>query len=272
MIKKVLLISTLFTLGGAAIFIFGNPYIRVFPTNWSLDYYLGMTVVFLILAFIFKRKKQFAKFYTPSYALFVASAALLFLKIGIFNIHTNSQNALKGIAVDKLSQFFHVVPVIVLLTLIGGDSLKSIFIKRSNLRYGISFGLISFAGFAILATLLQTVPQDVFTRLTKNLPWLLIFIFANSIMEELWFRGLFLKKYEPVIGRRAAIIVTALVFGTSHVFATYEFPGGEFIFGMVVFILGLVGAQAMFKEDGLIGPVLFHAGYDLMIILPVLYS
>jgi membrane protease YdiL (CAAX protease family) len=127
-------------------------------------------------------------------------------------------------------------------------------------------------GFAILSTLLQTVPQDVIIRFGKNLPWLLIFIFANSIMEEFWFRGLFLKKYEPVIGRWPAILVTALVFGTSHIFATYEFPGGEFIFGMVVFILGLVGAQAMFKEDGLVGPVLFHAGYDLMIIMPVLYS
>jgi membrane protease YdiL (CAAX protease family) len=73
-------------------------------------------------------------------------------------------------------------------------------------------------------------------------------------------------------GAAVAIIVTALVFGASHVNATYDFPGGGVIFGLVVFGLGLVGAYSMFKEDGLIGPVLFHAGYDLLVMRSVLSS
>jgi membrane protease YdiL (CAAX protease family) len=44
------------------------------------------------------------------------------------------------------------------------------------------------------------------------------------------------------------------------------------VFGMIVFVLGLVGAYAMLKDDSLIGPVLFHAGYDLLVIIPVLNS
>jgi len=28
----------------------------------------------------------------------------------------------------------------------------------------------------------------------------------------------------------------------------------------------------MFRSDGLIGPVLFHAGYDLLVIIPILNS
>ncbi len=91
-------------------------------------------------------------------------------------------------------------------------------------------------------------------------------------MEELWLRAIFLKKYETLIGRRAAIVVTALVFGASHINATYDFPGGGVVLGLVVFGLGLVGAYAMFKDDGLIGPVLFHAGYDLVVISSVLSS
>jgi membrane protease YdiL (CAAX protease family) len=66
--------------------------------------------------------------------------------------------------------------------------------------------------------------------------------------------------------------VTAIPFGASHVNATYEFPGGGVVYGVVVFILGVVGAYAMLKDDSLLGPVLFHAGYDLMIIVPVLNS
>ena len=46
-------------------------------------------------------------------------------------------------------------------------------------------------------------------------------------------------------------------------FATYDFPGGGLVLGLAVFVLGLVGAQTMLRENGLIGPVLFHAGYDL---------
>jgi len=89
-------------------------------------------------------------------------------------------------------------------------------------------------------------------------------------MEELWFRGVFLRSYERLIGRKGAIFVTALAFGASHISATYTFPGGGFVFGLVVFSLGAVGAFAMMKHDSIIGPVLFHAGYDLMVIGSVL--
>ena len=40
----------------------------------------------------------------------------------------------------------------------------------------------------------------------------------------------------------------------------------------MVFGLGLVGAHAMLKDDSLIGAVLFHAGYDLLVIVPILDS
>ena len=91
-------------------------------------------------------------------------------------------------------------------------------------------------------------------------------------MEELWFRGIFLKNYKKIVGRNAAILVTAIVFGASHINATYDFPGGGIIFGFVVFILGVIGAYAMLKDDSLIGPILFHAGYDLLVIVPILNS
>lgn len=69
-----------------------------------------------------------------------------------------------------------------------------------------------------------------------------------------------------------AVLITALVFGLSHINATYEFPGGSIVFGLVVFSLGVVGGYTMLKYDSLIGPVLFHAGYDLLILVPVLQS
>jgi membrane protease YdiL (CAAX protease family) len=40
-------------------------------------------------------------------------------------------------------------------------------------------------------------------------------------MEELWFRGVSLRKLTSLLGWTASIIVTALVFGSTHAAATY---------------------------------------------------
>lgn len=176
------------------------------------------------------------------------------------------------LALDKASQFLHVVPVIVALTLVAKDDLKSIFIARGNLKAGLIFGGVSFLAWAVLAFVMQGGANGFPPLNASAILLLLVWVFANAIMEELWFRAIFLKRYETVIGRFAAIVVTSVVFGASHVNATYEFPGGGVVFGIVVTVLGVVGAYSMYKTDSLIGPVLFHAGYDFMIIVPVLNS
>ena len=269
---KKIFISILLTLGGMAVFVLGSPYYRIFPTNNNQTYYIGMAVFFLVTALIFKKSKSFSPYAGAAYALFIASSTLVFLKTGILNLPSIPSNPLKDIAYDKLSQFLHIVPVIIGLTLIARQDLKSIFIRKGRLKQGLIFGVVSFVCFAgaLLAT--QSDLKAFLTTLPDAIPWMLLFIFANAIMEELWFRGIFLKHYEKIIGRKAAILVTALVFGVSHINATYDFPGGGLVFGLVVFGLGVVGAYAMSKDDSLIGPVLFHAGYDLLVIMPVLNS
>lgn len=42
--------------------------------------------------------------------------------------------------------------------------------------------------------------------------WGLVFSLANGFMEELWFRGIFLGKLQPLIGTGAATLLTALLF------------------------------------------------------------
>ena len=127
--------------GGLIVFVSGSPYYRIFPTNWNQTYYVAITLVFL----------------------------------------RDESGPLRFIALDKLSQFLHIVPVILVLTLAAKDDLRSLDIQKRRLKQGLAFGL-------------------------------------------------------------------------------------------VVFGLGCAGAYAMLKDDSLIGPVLFHAGYDLMILVPVLES
>lgn len=265
-------ISVLLILGGAAVFVLGSPYYSVFPTNRNQTYYVILALFFLIFSVALKRSKSLSHFWPPTYSLFIASTALLFLSTGVLNLQLGASTPMQEIAIDKLSQFLHVVPVIVVLTLIAKEDLKSIFISKGRLRQGLTFGLVAFAVFALIALAMGSNSSEFLSSLLTAVPWLLLFIFANAIMEELWFRAIFLRKYGTIIGRGAAIIVTALVFGASHVNTTYDFPGGGLVFGLVVFGLGIVGAFSMFKTDGLIGPVLFHAGYDLLVIVPILNS
>jgi len=267
-----IIFAVLIVIAGSAVFIFGNPHFRVFPTNGNRAFYIGMTVFFLVCALLLKRSPTYAEYWRVAYAFFVASAALLFLSTGVFNLQNSAMPPMKDLAMDKFSQFLHIVPVIVILTLLSGAKLDSIFISLGNLKRGLLFGIISFAGFAGLFLLLGMQTSEYFSSIKKAIPLILLFIFSNAIMEELWFRSIFLNHFEPHIGRTAAILVTAFIFGASHLNAAYDFPGGKAVFGLIVFVFGLIGAYAMLKDNSIIGPVLFHAGYDLLVIIPVLSS
>ncbi len=269
---KKLVVSLCLLLAGLAIFVLGSPYYDVFPTNRSQIYVLALTLCFLAAWLVLKRHHSLARYAPSAYALFVASAALLFLGTGLLELRRGVLTPFQDLALDKVSQFLHVVPVILALTLVSKNDLKSIFIARGRLKAGLIFGGVSFLLWAVLAYLLQSGAGGFGPVNVSVILLALAWAFANATMEELWFRAIFLKPYEKVIGRLAAILVTSLVFGLSHINATYEFPGGSAVFGVVVFVLGVVGAYSMYKTDSLIGAILFHAGYDLTIIVPVLNS
>lgn len=267
-----IVISVLLFFAGLLIFVFGNPYYRVFATNWNQTYYLLLAACLLILTIIFNRIPSLSRFGPAAYAFLVASVALVVLKAGFFNLPFKGANPLQEIALDKASQFLHIVPVILLMTLLVRQTPGSIFLQTGKLKQGLTFGVVSFIIFAAISYLINRSNPDFLRLAIRSLPWVMLFVLTNSIMEELWFRAIFLKPFDSLVGRTGAIIITALIFGLSHINATYEFPGGGVVFGIVVFILGAVGAHAMLKDQSLIGPVLFHAGYDLLIILPVINS
>ena len=269
---KRFLVSTCLLLAGLAIFVLGSPYYDVFPTNGNQLYYIALTVFFLLVSVALKKSHALARYAPSAYALFVASAALLFLSTGLLELRRGTLTPFQDLALDKVSQFLHVGPVILVLTLLARRDLKSIFIAKGKLKAGLIFGGVSFVLWGILAYLLQAGAGGFGPLDAGAILMALVWAFANATMEELWFRGIFLKPYEKVMGRLAAILVTSIVFGVSHLNATYEFPGGDIVFGVVVFILGVVGAYSMYRTDSLIGAVLFHAGYDLTIIVPVLNS
>jgi membrane protease YdiL (CAAX protease family) len=277
----------LYLIGGLLIFLWGANTFSLFPTNRNIVYEWGITLVFLTLAVIMHRVPRLQIYWKIASALFIASAAnAVNLSLGNFlaPILNVSGNDMRFLAVDKLSQAIPIVLTIILLTLWSGNDLGSIFLKRGNLRQGLKFGLISFAIFAVIFSVIVIIQaggpktQGLFASgisvntVVSAIPWILMFCFVNSFMEELWFRGVSLGKLTPVMGRTAAIIVTALVFGSTHAAATYITPIQMLLFAIIVIGLGLVNAYMMLKTDSIWGSVFFHAGYDLLVILPLLAS
>jgi membrane protease YdiL (CAAX protease family) len=268
MVKKIG-IALILIFCGFVVFVFGNPYYRVFPTNWNQAYYIGITLFFLACALFFKRSAALARYWQAAYAFFAASAALVFLRTGLLDIPRSHLDGIANLAADKAAQFLHIVPVILVLTIAARWPRTDLFIQQGKLKQGLLFGLGTFSAFAVIAFILY---QGTPLGKPEAVPAILVFIFANSIMEELWFRALFLKKFAALVGRNLAILSTAVVFGASHYNATYSFPGGLVVFALVVFGLGVIGAYSMYNDDSLLPPVLFHAGYDLMVLLSVLES
>ena len=102
------------------------------------------------------------------------------------------------------------------------------------------------------------------SRILPWVPWILIFVLANAAMEEILFRGLFLKKLAPFVGRFTANLLVAIVFTLIHGFTAYS--ADNLIFLAILFPLALTWGWVMQKTEGVWGSILFHAGMDIPIL------
>ena len=99
------------------------------------------------------------------------------------------------------------------------------------------------------------------------LPWLLVFVLANAAQEEILFRGLFLRKLEPFLGKFVSNSLIALVFTALHQGVNYT--SSELIFLAALVPLALAWGCLMQKTDSIWGSILFHAGMDIPIMLGI---
>ena len=260
----------LFLICGLLIFVLGSPYYSIFPTNKNTAFNTSLCIVFAVSTISLYRIERFRKYWQASYAFFIASFANWFLGLGVFRFSGSSGATLEGIALDKVSQFLPIVLSILVLTMVvaRGD-VGSIYIKRGHLKRGLAIGLTIFIAFGAGGIAMGLSKNISLPALISQIPLLLVFCFANASMEELWFRGIFLKKLEPLIGSASALVFTSIVFAVSHVGATYVAGGDILGFLLTVLALGLGCGYLMQKTDNIWGAILVHAGADLFYALGV---
>jgi uncharacterized protein len=275
-IERIVLALVFVFIGGVAIVVF-NPWGRQWIVD-RVDNYLwraGLSLLLLILSWWVRRSEHYRKVGPVIFALFILFAAVsLDWVFGLFlldSLHVSDATP-AGWTFLKLNDCFVIVGTVVVFTRLSGGSLGSIYIQRGNLKLGLVIGGIAFivacAGAIPTAELLF---EGQGLTLSRVLPWtlwlLLLIVLANGALEEILFRGLFLRKLEPFFGKLLSNVLIAFVFTVLHQGVSYT--SDQVIFLAIVFPLALAWGFITQKTDSVWGSILFHAGTDIPIFLGI---
>ncbi|MGA3055708.1 MAG: hypothetical protein ABSD63_15990 [Candidatus Korobacteraceae bacterium] len=196
----------LLTVCGFLIFALTMTFVPLLPMWANYAARAGFLVIFGALWWVARDEGRLGRFRPVFFAYFTA---VLGLSLGFFF----ADRALKlfglttqtpvGIAMAKFLQVLLIVIGILAVARLCGEDLASLYIRKGRLLLSLSVGLLTAAALSLL-TLLQPAVRALGTaKLMSLAPWILLFVVSNAFMEELLFRGLFLGRYEPLIGKMA---------------------------------------------------------------------
>ncbi len=248
---------------------------RPLVADRTVDYLsrIGLSAVLLAIVILAYRSRRLEKYRQVLAGLCILSVVVsLDWIFGIYLIERLgvSDAAPSGWAITKLNEGFIVIAAIIVLNKATQGSLGSIYIQKGNLKLGLAIGLGAFvlaaAGSIPMATLFKARDLSL-ARVMPWIPWLLIYVLVNGALEELMFRGLFLRKLQPFFGMFLSNFMVAFVFTGLH--GTVKYSADNMIFLAVTFPLALAWGYIMQKTDSLWGSMLFHAGMDIPIMLGI---
>ena len=261
------------TICGFLIFALTMTFVPVLQAWANYAARAGFLVIFGALWWAGRDERPLSRFRPVFFAYFTAVVALslgfFFADRGLKLLGLTTQTPI-GITLAKFLQASLIVIGILAVAGLCGEDLASLYIRKGRLILGLSVGSITAAALLFLSLQQPAVRALGTARLMSLAPWVLLFVVSNAFMEELLFRGLFLGRYEPLIGKWLAILSTALAFTLAHLQVTYA--PNLWVFLLVLFGFSIAWGWLMQKTESLWGSVLFHAGADLLIILPVFSS
>ncbi len=264
--------------GGLALFMF-----RWFVPGDMYMYYISvLTFAFLVLTVLSMRSKAIKHLWPVFFAFSISGLAFTLnmvivpLAMTFFGL---SKSMVDGYAWIMLVEAAVTVLTIVSLVKLQGGSLKSLYLKRGNLRLGLTWGLsglvaIVVASVAAVQFLFQGTDLTL-ARLGSWAPWIALAVLSIAPKEELQFRGLFLKRYEKLMGSDVANLLQALIFTSTGFREEYlAFLPSNFLppFLLMTFILGLALGALMQKTDSLLGSVLIRAGASVPVVIGIFAS
>lgn len=260
---------------GFVVFVVFSHIRPLFSRPMDLAGRLLVTIIFLLASLNLKRMEGYQGHSKVFYAFFTASVALcldFYLPTSkwFFEAFNISIDTPMGIALDKFDSSMIIIVTILLLTRLSGGNPASLYLKKGDLKQGLTIGIIAF----LISVLGSVYVANLFgaKNLTLEciypwLPWILLFICSNALNEELLFRGLLLGKVQPILGRFSSNLVLAIPFVLHHTGVTYT--NDALLFLAYLLPLSLAWGYITQKTDSLLGAFLFHAGTDIPVILVI---
>lgn len=262
----------LFLLLGLLLFGVFSHFRPVLPRNADIFARIALVLALLMSSLLLRRSESLSRYWPVCFAFFVASFAqaldLYFSgwSLGLLGLDADSP---AGIAMDKLESTLLIVIPIIVLARLSGDDLDSLYLQRGNLRLGLIIGLAVFVVVAALSIPYAQWQYHVgdlsLQRVLPWIPWILVFVLANSINEELLFRGLFLRKLEPFLGAFPANLCVAIPFTMLHLGVDYS--RNTILLLALLLPLALLLGHLMQKTRSILAPWLVHASVDIAIVL-----
>jgi len=224
-------------------------------------------LVFFLTTIALHRNVRFKIYWEVFFAFFVFSLVWFARHLILDSASVHPFYAtLNGNVVAQLIDTTVVIIPIILFTTASRSRLSSIFLKKGNLKLGSVVGLTVLAIFYLLSAVVAIPVAGMSpSRFLFLTPFLLVLALTNGFKEELWFRGLFLNKYEPLLGVRLSNFLQAPIFAASVVEAEFS----SILIGIVIvsFFLGLGLGYLMRKTGSIFGSSLCEAGSVIPIFL-----
>jgi membrane protease YdiL (CAAX protease family) len=263
---------SLFLIFGLLLFFVFSHFRPIFSRNVDVLARIALIVALLLSSLLLRRSERLNKYWPIFFAFFTASLAQALdyyfsgWSVSLLGLDVKTP---AGIVMDKLESTFLIVVPIVVLTELSGNSMSSIYVQKGNLRQGLIIGLTVFvvvAAVSIPWAKWQYQANDLsLQRVIPWIPWILLFVLANACNEELLFRGLFLKKLEPLLGAFPANLCMAIPFVALHYGVDYT--QNIFLLMALLLPLGLALGYVMQKTNSIIASWLIHASFDIAVVL-----
>lgn len=266
-------IMSLLLLCGLLVYFSQVTFNDTFRSGWFIFIKIAIIIAFFVLPFHRFRNKSSDPYGRIYFAFFTAALSIflgLYFGKYIIRLLQLNQHSLQGFTLNKLSEDLMIILIILILTQLAGENRKSLYLTSGNLKYGLLIGISTFMLLALLAVIQSRLSNISMKSLIRLSPSIFVIAIADGFMEELLFRGLFLKRFSAIIGDRLSNFLTAVLFALAHIRITYI---SEIIpFLVVLFSLGLLWGFIIQRTNSLLASVLIHAGADLLIVIPALHA
>jgi len=239
-------------------------------TWFQIATFVGLPLFFSVLAALVRWRQRFIEYWPAFSSYMVASTALLLM--WLFDDSPGrwlgfDPKGPPGRAVVKVTDAVILLLVVIVLGKLLRIDFDSIYLRKRRPGLGLAIGLMGFAAMVLFALVAAHGMEISSRQILGWAPWILSFVFANGFFEELLFRGLFLKKFEPFLGAPLSNVLTAFVFAVGHAGVTYT--ADIVVFLAITFVFALIWGYLMQKTGSLWGSALFHAGADTLLMIGI---